>query len=103
MPSPDYSATMNNPIYGSGTTTAYTGTAGNCAVLSPNCQAVFVWCSTAAHIKVGVTAVATVDVDMAIPAGIPIVLPVNIPLSRVSAVQVTGGSGGNLYVMQLLS
>src|SRR5688572_20561918 len=92
---PSTEATINDPIYGSGTVTAFTGTAGNTATLPVNCNAVFVYCTTAAHVKVGVTAVAAVTVDMAIPANFPIVLPVWASGSRVSAVQITGGSGGN--------
>lgn len=99
----DFTSTMINPISGSGTTTAYTGTAGNTAALGQGCASVFVWCTTAAHVKIGVTAVAAVDVDIAIPANTPISLPVTAAGSRVSAVMVTGGSGGNLYVMQLSS
>ncbi len=99
----DRDATINNPIYGTGSTTAYTGTAGTTATLPTQCGAVWVFCSTAAHVKVGVSATAVVDVDMAIPGGVPVVLPVWKEGSRVSAVKVTGGTDGSLYVMPLNS
>ncbi len=99
----DASATLNDPMYGYGTTTAYTGTAGVTAALVQGAQAVWVVCSTAAHGKIGVGATAVVDVDMAVPANTPVALPVKVIGSRVSAVMVTGGSGGNLYVMPLFS
>lgn len=97
----DYTATMNDPVYGRCQTVTYTGTAGTSSAITKGITTVVVWCSTAAHIKVGVSATATVDVDMAIPAGVVVPLPVKVEGSRVSAVQVTGGSGGSLYVTEV--
>lgn len=95
---PNFNITLNDPIFGKGTVTAYTGTAGNTAVLPIDCNAVYVWCTTDAHVKVGVSATAT-TADMALPASTPMVLPVHLAGSRVSAIQVS--SGGNLMCMPL--
>lgn len=99
---PDKYATLLDPIYGQGSVTAFTGTAGSTSTLHKDCNTVYVWTTVAAHVKVGVSATAT-TADLPVPANVPVVLPVWAPGSRVSAIQVSGGSGGNLYVGQLVS
>lgn len=90
--------TTNQPNYGQGTVTSYTGTAGTAAALVPGSQAVWIMCTTAAYVKVGVSATAT-TADFPLPANFPIVLPVPSEGCRVSAIQVA--SGGNLHVIPL--
>lgn len=94
--------TIRNPMYGHGTVTAYTGTAGTRAVLPAGCQSVWVMCTTAAYVRVGVdpTAVAT---DFPVAANVGYVLPLRADTpsesQKVSAVQVA--AGGNLHVIPL--
>jgi hypothetical protein len=78
-------------------TVAYTGTAGSTATFQPGANAVLVWCTTAAYVKVGVGVTAT-TASTPLPANTPIVMRVPESLGapwRVSAIQVA--SGGNVY------
>lgn len=79
-----------------GTSVAYTGTAGNTAVMKAS-PFVLVWCSTDAYVVVG-DAVVAVATDTPIPAGTPVVFAVP-PNSgagfRVSAIQIS--AGGTVY------
>lgn len=97
--------TIRRPIYGKGSVTAYTGTAGTSGALPDGCGAVAVLCTTLAHVKVGVDPTAT-TADLTVAANVTYVLPIEKPTNpgsdgaiKVSAVQVA--SGGNLHVMPL--
>lgn len=87
---------IRRPIYGSGSKTAYTGTAGSVTVPASTAS-VLVWTSSAAFVRVGATATTA---DLPLPANAPIIIPTDnttgAPIT-VSAVQDT--SGGNLYVI----
>ena len=87
---------IRDPIYGSGTKTAYTGVAGSTTV-PPSTQSVLVWCSSAAFVRVG--AAATVA-DLPLPANAPIIIPVaqsNIIGSAIVVSAIQDTAGGNLY------
>lgn len=91
---------IRTPMYGTGTKTAYTGTAGS-ATVPGNTQSVLVWVSSVAFVRVG--AVAT-TADLPLPLNAPIILPVPNNLSTgapitVSAIQ--DSAGGNLYVFAM--
>lgn len=98
----DKTMTIRTPMYGQGTVTAYTGTAGTRAALPAGCNSVWVLCTTAAYVRVGAspTAVAT---DFPVAANVGVVLPLKAGVpsesQAVSAIQVS--SGGNLHVMPL--
>lgn len=96
MANPNLFQTIRSPIYGSGSVTAYTGTAGSSAALKPGVAAVWVLCTTAAYVRVGGTATAN---DFPVAANVGVVLPVETDGSVVSAIQVA--SGGNLHVIGL--
>lgn len=98
----DMFATIRQPMYGFGTVTAYTGTAGTTANLPAGCGAVWVLCTTAATVRVGKTATA-LTTDFPVAANVGYVLPLDPKLSsedqRVSAIQVA--AGGNLHCIPL--
>lgn len=77
-------------------TVAYTGTAGSTGTFQPGPNAVLVWCTTAAYVKVGVGVTAT-TASTPLPANTPIIMRVPGDGSpwRVSAIQIA--SGGNVY------
>lgn len=101
MPADRY-MTIRNPMYGKGSVTAYTGTAGTSAALPTGANSVWVLCTTAAYVRVGVdpTAVAT---DFPVAANVGVVLPLvgnrDSEQQKVSAVQVA--AGGNLHIIPL--
>lgn len=69
---------------------SYTGTAGTTSAWPPGVQAVLVWTTTDAHVKVGASATAT-TADTPVPAYTPMVFKVK-PEStewRVSAIQMS--------------
>ena len=95
---PTLNAVIRRPIYGTGTKTAYTGTAGSTSV-PPTTQSVLVWCSTAAYVAVGKTATTA---DIPLPANAPCIIPIDNPTGgpiTVSAIQ--DASGGNLYCVAM--
>jgi hypothetical protein len=96
----DLYMTIRRPIFGTGSVTAYTGTAGNAAAFGAGVSSVWVLCTTAAYVKVGVSATAT-SVDWPVAANVPIVIPIDGDSTgkNVSAVQVS--SGGNLHIIGL--
>lgn len=82
-------------------TVAYTGTAGATGTFKPGPRAVWVFCTTAAYVKVGEGVTAT-TAGLPIPANWPV--KVTVPEGTgapwlVSAIQVA--SGGNLYAKPL--
>lgn len=89
-------------MYGQGTVTAYTGTAGTRAALPAGCNSVWVLCTTAAYVRVGVSPTAVTS-DFPVAANVGYVLPLRADKSSeeqaVSAVQVA--AGGNLHVIPL--
>ena len=99
---------MNNSfvipqITGPGQVVAYTGTAGTIAdPLPPGAAAVWVFCTSIAHIKIGASPTAT-TADFPIPASVPIIIPImrNNGDIKVSAIQ--SAAGGNLHVCPLSS
>ena len=77
---------------------AYTGTAGNGAAIGPGIHAVHIITTTAAFIKIGKTAVATVN-DIPCPSlGLGYVFGVT-EGDRVSAIQ--SAAGGNVHITLL--
>ncbi len=83
---------------------AYTGTAGD-ITQTVRGTSVMVWCTTAAYVCSGTTA--TVTNGTPLPANTPIWIPLPKQLIQgeggkiiASAIQVAGGSGGNLYAQQ---
>lgn len=64
--------TTRRPIYGSGSKTAYSDTAGS-AKVPPDSNAVIVCCSTDAFVAVGKTATTT---DLFLPAYIVAIIPI---------------------------
>ena len=99
MANPNLFQTVRSPIFGSGSVTSYTGTAGTTAAMKPGVNAVWVLCTTAAYVKVGVSATAT-SVDWPVAANVPVIIPIETNGSVVSAVQVA--SGGNLHVIGMV-
>ena len=80
-----------------GKTVAYTGTAGNTATFQNGPNAVLVFCTTAAYVKVGVGVTATTS-STPLPANTPIIMAVPVGTGapwRVSAIQIA--SGGDVY------
>lgn len=96
------SLTIRRPIFGQGQVVAYTGTAGTIANALPSgTPSVWVFCTSVAHVKVGVAPTAT-TADFPVPAGVPVIIPIEVPTSggsaeiKVSAIQ--SAAGGNLHV-----
>jgi hypothetical protein len=83
---------------GPGQVVAYTGTHGVITDFLPgSCSAVWVFCTSAAYVKVGVSPVAT-SADFPLPANVPVIIPLdtNNGNLKISAVQDT--AAGNLHV-----
>lgn len=99
MANPNLFQTVRSPIFGSGSVTSYTGTAGTTSAMKPGVNAVWVLCTTAAYVKVGVGVTAT-NVDWPVAANVPVIIPLEADGSVVSAVQVA--SGGNLHVIGMV-
>lgn len=79
-------------------TISYTGTAGVTGTVLPGPDAVLVFCTTAAYIKVGEAVTAT-TASTPIPANTPIIMAVPRGTGapwRVSAIQIA--SGGDVYI-----
>lgn len=98
--------TIRRPMYGAGSLTAYTGTAGTSPALPVGANAVWVLCTTAAYVKVGIDPTAVAEKDFPVAANVGIVLPLEKPTNpgsdgvfKVSAVQVA--AGGNLHIIPL--
>lgn len=92
--------TIKRPKAGGYQTVAFTGTAGTIAN-AVTCDTVYVRVSADAHISVDVDATATTT-DFRAFAGVDYYFPC-VKGMKVSAVQVSGGSGGNLYVSEMTS
>ena len=99
MANPNLFQTIRSPIFGSGSVTSYTGTAGTTAAMKYGVNAVWVLCTTAAYVKVGPAVTAT-SVDWPVAANVPVIIPLESENSVVSAVQVA--SGGNLHVIGMV-
>ena len=92
---------LNDPAFGT-QSVAYTGTAGSVTGWNSGPQAVLVWCTSDAYIRVGNSATAT-SADTPLPANTPV--PVYVPQPsdaggnggtwRVSAIQIS--ASGTLY------
>ena len=95
-----YDQVIRDPIYGSATKTAYTGTAGSTTV-PHNTQSVLVWVSSVAFVKVGGTATTG---DLPLPANAPIIIPVRSNQTTGSPITVSAiqdSAGGNLYCIAM--
>lgn len=96
--------TIRRPVYGQGQNVTYTGTAGTITNALPQGTAsVWLYCSTAAYVKIGASPTAT-TADFPIPANSPVIIPLDFAAGeqaqlKVSAVQVA--SGGSLYVIPM--
>jgi len=101
MANPNLFQTIRTPVWGTGSVTAYTGTAGTTAsILRAGVNAVWVLCTTAAYVRVGADPTAAAG-DWPVAANVPIIIPIeNDGGFKVSAVQVA--SGGNLHVIGLV-
>ena len=83
-----------SPRYDGSLNTTYTGTAGTVGPFPP-CNAVWVWASTDAFIKIGEGVTATNN-DFPMPAFTPVLFRVDtMNAFSVSAIQIT--SGGSVY------
>lgn len=85
---------------GPGQVVAYTGTAGTIAnPLPQGAQAVWVFCTSIAHVKVSYDGAATAatTADFPVPASVPVKIPLKPGLTgaKVSAIQ--SAAGGNLH------
>lgn len=83
---------------GNGQVVAYTGTAGTItSPLPPSVNAVWVFCTTTAYVKVGASPTAT-SADIPVAANWPVMIQIdqNNGDQKVSAIQET--TGGNLHV-----
>lgn len=85
---------------GPGQVVAYTTTTAIANALPVGAFAVWVWCTTAAYVKVGTSPTAT-NVDIPVPANTPVVIPIgtNDGTIKVAALQET--TGGNLHVLPI--
>lgn len=86
---------------GPGQVVAYTGTAGTTTALPAGTAAVWVFCTSIAHVKISTAGTSATTVDFPIPASVPVIFPlVNYggPV-KVSAIQ--SAAGGNLHVCPL--
>lgn len=93
----DRTSVVRLPTYGSGGTFAFTGTAGTSAALPAGTGGVWVFCDSAAWIRVGVAVTATAT-DWPVPANVMIYIPVADTVTgqaRVSAIQIA--ASGNCY------
>ena len=63
---------IRDPMYGTASKTAYTGTAGSVTV-NHQAQSVLIWVSTVAYVAIGKTATTG---DLPLPANAPIIMPV---------------------------
>ena len=85
---------LNDPQFAT-KSVSYTGTAGITALWPSGPQAVLVWCTTDAYVRVDGTAATVADTPL--PAGTPV--PFKVPATGVpwgvSAVQIT--AGGTMY------
>lgn len=86
---------------GPGQVVAYTGTAGTISsVLPPGTQAIWVFVTSIAHVKVSYdnAATAATTADFPLPASVPVKIPVRPGMTgaKVSAIQ--SAAGGNLHV-----
>tara|TARA_R110000787_G_scaffold2997_3_gene11421 strand:+ start:149 stop:457 length:309 start_codon:yes stop_codon:yes gene_type:complete len=90
-----------NPLYDTAypaRTITYTGTAGVTGTWPAGPQAIYLFCTTAAHVSVGEGVTATIATGIPIPANTPVVLKVpggTGALWRVSAIQIA--TGGSVY------
>lgn len=90
------------PIAGAGQVVAYTGTAGTVANNLPaGTGAVWVFCTSIAHVKISVAGTDATTADFPVPASVPVIIPVNFGGQgfKVSAIQ--SAAGGNLHVCPL--
>lgn len=101
MANPNLFQTTHSPVWGTGSVTSYTGTAGTTSAINvAGVNAVWVLTTTAAYVKVG-AGVTAVSGDFPMAANVPYIFPVEgQPGFVVSAVQVS--SGGNLHVIGLV-
>ena len=83
---------------GPGQVISYTGTHGVIAnPLPPSCTAVWIFCTSIAYVKVGVSPVAT-SVDFPIPANTPVIIPLDVNNGNLKVSAVQSAAGGNLHV-----
>lgn len=94
-------STYGMPVAGTAQTLAFTGTAATSTAFSADIQAVRLVSTVDCWVRVGdnPTAIDT-GVDMYIVAGIPETFRIG-PRYKVSAVRISGGSSGSLYVTPL--
>lgn len=86
--------TIRRPIYGSGTKTAYSATAGD-TFIPPDANVAIVCCSTDAYVAVGKTATTA---DLFLPALVVAVIPLNKKTGGPTTVSaIRDASDGYLY------
>lgn len=95
------SAFVIPPIAGAGQVVAYTGTAGTVSGLPGGAGAVWVFCTSVAHVKISTDASAATTADFPVPASVPVIIPVNTGGQRFSVSAIQSAAGGNLHVCPL--
>lgn len=86
---------------GSGQVVSYTGTAGTISNPLPStARAVMIFCTTIAHVKVGVSPTAT-TADIPVPASFPIIVPLDVNNGDIKVSAIQSASGGNLHVQPI--
>lgn len=88
----DRESVARRPKQSGGGLVAYTGTASTAVVAPVDATAVYVYCSTAAHVSLGAKAAAETT-DLPLPANVLVILQCQ-PGDKLSAVQ--QAAGGNL-------
>lgn len=86
---------------GAGQVVAYTGTAGTIAnPLPAGANAIWVFCTSIAHVKVGASPTAT-TADFPVPASVPVVIPLDVNNGDIKVSAIQSATGGNLHVAPL--
>jgi hypothetical protein len=97
----DLSANSYVDPSGPGQLVAYTGTAGTIAnALPQGAQAVWVFCTSIAHVKVSYNgdATAATTADFPVPASVPVKIPLQPGKTGVKVSAIQSAAGGNLHV-----
>lgn len=83
-----------------GQVVSYTGTAGVSAALPHGAFAVWVFCTTIAHIKISYddAGTAAVTTDFPVPASVPVKIPLAPGRSGVKVSAIQSAAGGNLHL-----
>lgn len=100
----DNVATQIRPANGSGTgqVVAYTGTAGTIANNLPgSAKAVWIFCTSIAHVRVSAGGTAATTADIPVPASWPIIVPLDVNNGDIKVSAIQSAAGGNLHVQPI--